>query len=138
MLWWINPTIFCKYPDNNHILFLLAFSTSVFSSVLGLTKYLKLGPCRILPRKRFCGGFPLVMLSMGSTLVGKVLSFALCYCLSLRSGLLSIGIWILFNILPQVIYVSTYLLNHTIFKKITGVRENFFSGTFYFCSGNWY
>ena len=137
-MFWYSSISTYPYPDIYGILFFLVFSTSVFSSVLGLTKYLKLGPCRILPRKRFCGEFQLVMLSMGSTLVGKVLSFALCYCLSCGSGLLSIGIWILFNILPQVIYVSTYLLNHTIFKKITGVRKNFFSGTFYFCSGNWY
>ena len=95
-----------KTINNDHILFLLAFSTSVFSSVLGLTKYLKLGPCRILPRKTFCGGFPLVMLSMGLTFLGKGLSITMYGKWYYGYWKQNIGIWILFNILPQVIHVS--------------------------------
>ena len=143
-----------SYGDS---LFLITFVTSVFSSAWGMTMYLKLGPCRILPKNGFCGGFPLVMLSVGSTLVGKGLSFAavaivVYFCVDsshvVNTKNALFGIWILFNILPQVIYVSIYEMIEFIKdfsrkrrKMENVVNTNTFkksSGTFYFPDGNWY
>ena len=61
---------------NDTILFIVTFTTSVLSAALGMSKYLKLGPCRLLPKNGWCGGFPWLMLSMASTLVGKGITFA--------------------------------------------------------------
>ena len=83
--------------DYDFIVFYITFSTSVVSSTFGITNFLKSGPCRILPKNGFCGGFPLVMLSIGSTFVGKA-----------AGGWAGVVVWTLSNILPQVIHVSTH------------------------------
>ena len=100
-------------PDNNgydydFIVFYITLSTSFFSSAFGITNFLKLGPCRILPKKGFCGGFPLVMLSVGSVLVSKGISATIYLKISSNiSGWDPVPeVWMLFNILPQVIHVS--------------------------------
>ena len=55
----------------------MAYTTSIFTSTLGLAKSLKVGPCRILPeQKRFLGGFlspqfALIFLACGLTLISK-------------------------------------------------------------------
>merc|ERR550519_2841727 len=63
--------------STDSVLFLVAFSTSVITSSLGLAKNLKVGPCRILPeQKKHLGGllsprFVLLFFACGLTLFGK-------------------------------------------------------------------
>ena len=73
---WNNPA------SLNSLLFFVAFSTSIITSSLGLSKNLKVGPCRILPeQKRYLGGFLspkfiLIFVACGFTLVGKGIALA--------------------------------------------------------------
>jgi hypothetical protein len=69
--WYISP---------NYFFFFLAYSTSIVSSSLGLSKCLKVGPCKILGENGFCSvRFILLFLSMCFTLDSKglALGFAL-------------------------------------------------------------
>ena len=67
--------------DNN--LFFLTLMSSVFSAAFGITKFLKLGPCRFLPSKGFLGGyftcsFALVMINVIINITGPpILLFGL-------------------------------------------------------------
>ena len=65
-----------EYDSSDLYLFLLAFSTSVLSSSLGLAKVLKSGPCRVVREGGALGGlvtprFLLLTLACGFTLAGK-------------------------------------------------------------------
>ena len=89
------------FNRNNSDLFLVAFSTSIICSSLGLAKNLKVGPCRILPeQKRFLGGFILLFFSCGLTLFSKGLALALTFGDSEAE----------LSILQQAIAVSTIFL----------------------------
>ena len=77
------------------VLFLIAFSTSVITSSLGLAKNLKVGPCQILPseqKKRRCLGgflspqFILIFFACGLTLVSKAYALALTWELGMIQG----------------------------------------------------
>ena len=89
--------------------FWTTFSISVFSGSFGMAKFLKLGPCQIVPSQDMHCGFFFVMMSMATALVSKgcALAFSLfqmgtdfftypTICL----------IWISSCILPQFILVS--------------------------------
>ena len=97
------------------IMFITTFSISVFSGAFGMAKFLKLGPCQIVPSQNMHCGFFSVMMSMAAALVSKgcVLAFSLAYkgrsyetftyptiCL----------IWISSCILPQFILVSIKII----------------------------
>ena len=74
--------IFKWYDPVNSILFFVAYTTSIFTSTLGLAKNLKFGPCRILQeKKRFLDGFfspqfVLIFFACGLTLVSKGFALA--------------------------------------------------------------
>ena len=63
--------------DNNKTIFLLTFSSSVFTAAFGIAKYLKLGPCRLIPNVGpplggYCQiGFLLIMVNVASTILSK-------------------------------------------------------------------
>ena len=62
--WQINCGIGTSFQRvRNQILFLVTFSTSVFSAALGMTKYLQHGPCRLIPKGKYLGAFPILFLS---------------------------------------------------------------------------
>ena len=94
----------------NQLLFWVTFVTSVLSAGFGLTKFLKLGPCRLL------GGygkisFLLVMLNMIGVLVIKGFSLALVRSVFERSHqkLMAVFVWIASCLIPGFIYVRAML-----------------------------
>ena len=97
-------------------MFWMTLFLSVFSGSLGMAKFLKLGPCQIVPSDKWHGGFFLVFISIAPTLVGKglVLAFSL---LNNESFYVSIClIWIGTCILPQFLLVRPeFEKNTTIF-----------------------
>lgn len=59
-------------------MFFATFSSSVFSATLGIAKYLKDGPCRLVSDEGFLGGhanigFILLLVNIASIIVGKCL-----------------------------------------------------------------
>ena len=81
------------------------FVLSVFSAAFGITKFLSVGPCRLIPYDKINLGFFLMMLNVASCLVGKGVLLA-------TGGFVrgqwsyKIGIWISLSIVPQVVFVS--------------------------------
>jgi len=65
------------FNRNSGDLFMVAFSTSIICSSLGLAKNLKVGPCRILPRG--LTQFILLFFACGLTLFSKGLALALTF-----------------------------------------------------------
>ena len=115
-----------RLDSNNKtfILFVATFSTSIVSASLGIAKFLKLGPCRLIPNEGILGGygslnFLLLLLNVACTICSKAIFLA-------SSGDRGPGtpggdlfrddyktfkgvnylLWITLCILPQLIYVS--------------------------------
>ena len=92
------------------IMFITTFSISVFSGSFGMAKFLKLGPCQIVPSQNMHFGFFSVMMSMAAALVSKgcVLAFSLAdkYSRETFTYPITCLIWISSCILPQFILVS--------------------------------
>ena len=98
--------------------FFVTFGISIFSSSLGITKFLQNGPCAILPNSGLLGGllnleFILVFISVMFAIVAKGV-FALLmtgaafgdnYSIMI-SGLIFLGVNILPHILCAVIWIS--------------------------------
>ena len=95
----------------NQLLFWVTFVTSVLSAGFGLTKFLKLGPCRLL------GGygkisFLLVMLNMIGVLVIKGFSLALVRSVFNHQKLMAaVFVWISSCLIPGFIYVRAIIAN---------------------------
>ena len=70
----INP-----YDESSFTLFIVAYTTSALSAILGMAKTMKVGPCRILKAQTglLSPSFLLIFLSCISTWAPKVLTFAL-------------------------------------------------------------
>ena len=91
---------------------------SILSGGLGIAKFLKGGPCKVLPETSgFLGGFvslglPAVVLSIIATILGKGFMLPIAaynsenYGFGLRFA--DIAMWIGFNWIPSLIYVSQY------------------------------
>ena len=89
------------YDINGAILFFTTLTTSGLSATLGMSKFLKLGPCRLLPKNGWCGGFPWLMLSIASALAIKMLIFAIFLPIIAEGNYLGIiSGWIFIYILP--------------------------------------
>ena len=94
-------------------LFLVTFSSSVFTAAFGIAKYLKMGPCRLLPNEGppLGGygqiGFLLVMVNVASTifLKGFVLG-AIGNDRPEESQRLAIIVWLFACYIPNFLYVS--------------------------------
>ena len=105
-------------PDDRNFLgihkvdmFITTFSISVFSGSFGMAKFLKLGPCQIVPSQDMHCGFAFVMMSMAAALVSKgcVLAFSLNTADTPYETFtypITCLIWISSCILPQFILVS--------------------------------
>ena len=104
------------------------FSSSILSASFGMTKFLLFGPCRILSKNALFGGygglkFIVLFLNMLCTLLAKGLFLPLSSHRSYLGSAASIPdidrggaiiftlIWISFNLLPQLIYVSSISLH---------------------------
>ena len=96
---------------------LVTFALSIFSGGFGIAKFMKTGPCKIVPcTSGFLDGFvslgfPAVVFSVIATFVGKGLLLpAIAY--GGPKGLIfsKVAMWMALNLLPQFIYVSKYQL----------------------------
>ena len=106
-------------------LFFATFATSVLTATLGIAKFLKTGPCRLVPDHGQLGGhgtlaFLMLMLNIASTIVSKgIILPALGLGIPKLKGELFfggkplskspsmvIGVWIAICYLPQLVYVS--------------------------------
>ena len=107
------------------ILFIVTFTTSVLSASLGIAKFLKLGPCRLIPNEGILGGFGslsflMLLFNVLSTIVAKgliLVGSGSSNRYSTSPGLdlfrddyntfkgVKYLLWITLCILPQLIYV---------------------------------
>ena len=79
-----NDNVVVNVNDENEmVLFWTTFSLSVFSATFGIAKFLKLGPCRLVPTQGKSGGFVsagfiLLMVNITFTIVtnGYMLAFS--------------------------------------------------------------
>ena len=111
----------------NEGLFIATFVSSVFTATLGIAKFLKTGPCRLVPDHGPLGGygtlaFLMLMLNIASTIVSKgTMLPALGFGIQQVKGEVIIpgkplsggespskviGVWIAICYLPQLVYVS--------------------------------
>ena len=105
------------FAGNAHIDFLnvqtiLTFSLSVFSAAFGITKFMSVGPCRLIPHDKINVGLFLVFLSNASCLGGK--GFLLAASINGGSNSTSVyamkvGYWVSLSLLPSLMFVSTCL-----------------------------
>ena len=124
ILWVLNDKITLR-PDPG--LFIATFTTSVLSAALGIAKFLKIGPCRLVPEEGPLGGhgsmaFLVLMINIFSTIMAKgFLLPALGYGIEFKGhGLVEpltknlsslVGIWFAACYLPQLIYVGIALMS---------------------------
>ena len=113
--WSLNESVLGVYNP----LFWVTFVTSILSAGFGLTKFLKLGPCRLL------GGygkisFLLVMLNMIGVLVIKGFSLALVRSVYWRynQSLAAVIIWISSCLIPGFIYVRAIIARYLKSKSL--------------------
>ena len=62
--------------DTNEALFIASFIMSILSASKGLATFLKDGPCLLLPKEGYYGGFVLLFFNICLTLVGKGMGLA--------------------------------------------------------------
>ena len=87
---------------------LLTFSLSVFSAAFGMTKFMSVGPCRLIPYDKINVGFFLVLSCNATCLVGKGCLLAL----SLNGPdiyAVKVGYWVTLSLLPSLMFVCTYI-----------------------------
>ena len=104
--------------DNSFISDYVAFTIicSALSGGFGIAKFLKTGPCKMIPSSSrfldgFVGlGFPAVVLSAIATLLGKGLMLPVV--VEGADGIIfaNVVMWMGFNLLPQMVYVSKFQL----------------------------
>ena len=99
-----SPLVFISQQN----LFYVTLAISVFSGSLGIAKFLKLGPCKLVPSEKLHFGFVLVFLSIAATLCAKACVLALAIKNRDDSFAPICAIWISTCVLPQLIFVSIY------------------------------
>ena len=103
----------------NPELYIATFISSVLTATFGIAKFLKIGPCRLVPDEGLLGGhanisFPLLMLNIFIHNYSRAKGFLLT---SMNTGLSgdefdlykakdAVKVWILICFVPQFIYVS--------------------------------
>jgi hypothetical protein len=93
------------------IQFLVTFSLSVVSASLGIAKFLKLGPCRLVPGDGPLGGycrpsFLLLVLDIAAWLVSKGLLLGIGLLLNMYEAKNIALTWVAIFLLPQLVLVS--------------------------------
>jgi hypothetical protein len=125
----------------------LSFALSVMSAAFGITKFLKVGPCRLLPYGRMSFGLFLVLLNIAACLVGKGVSMftidfgrnrtrifrpsdgsVVIVSESSKPTLQSLYVvlaWICINILPQMLFAFILIWKTAGLKKTIEMIINF-------------
>ena len=104
--------------DNSFISDYVAFTIiiSALSGGFGIAKFLKTGPCKIIPSSSgfldgFVSlGFPAVVLSAIATLLGKGLMLPVVVEGTKGIIFANVVMWMGFNLIPQMVYVSKFQL----------------------------
>ena len=121
-------------PGEVDVLFFLTFATTVFSAGFGVTKFLKNGPCKLVPLDGKLGGygqggFILAFFNVTSCLLAKGTLLQLMAMLSPQSVLLLretfieyMSIWATLSMLLPFVYVSTHNFS---FLKINQLSTSF-------------
>ena len=87
---------------------ILTFSLSIISAAFGITKFMSVGPCRLIPYDKINVGFFLVLSCNATCLVGKGCLLAL----SLNGPdiyAVKVGYWVTLSLLPSLMFVCTYI-----------------------------
>ena len=113
--------------EGNQTFFIVTLATSIFSTAFGISKFLKSGPCRLVPNEGFGGGFGtlgfiLLFLSVAFSLASKGILLAISGIDGLEGIVLAdnssvarrdgwskvdaIFAWGGLNLAPQFVYVS--------------------------------
>ena len=118
-------------------LFLFSFCISLTCTIFGITKFLKVGPCRVVPNTGIFGGygqlgFLLLLFNISSSMLVKMLLLVFLkmeymfeyneqylnnnvpwptYPFNYTTGFKYVtGYWIVFNIFPQFLYVRNFIV----------------------------
>ena len=95
---------------------MLTLATSIASGGFGIAKFLKSGPCKIIPSDgRFLDGFvslglPAVVLSILATILGKGFLLPVVADNGPELSFLRVLMWIGLNLVPPFLYVSSYFI----------------------------
>ena len=106
-LWILNPDLI---RENNPALFDATFASSIMSATFGIAKFLKNGPCRLIPNQGFLGGycqigFILILLNVNATMLSKGFALPIFgYEFEDKRTAIIIGICVFY--VPNMIYVS--------------------------------
>ena len=88
------------------------FLLSVFSACFGMSKFFNVGPSRLIPYDKMNLGFFVLMVNIASCFIGKGL--LLVHANGDLQGVYKRFLtWITLALLPQIIFVSTYIVIHT-------------------------
>ena len=100
------------YIEHDNVQTILTFSLSVFSAAFGMTKFMSVGPCRLIPYDKINVGFLLVLLSNASCLVGKGFLLAASIKVGGPAGNINrtygkkVKYWVALSLLPSLMFVS--------------------------------
>ena len=96
---------------------IVTFSMSVFAATLGITKFFSVGPCRLIPYDKMNLGFFLMMVNIACCAVGK--GYILVIAASAKGAReygYTIGLWVSFSIVPQVVFVRILFINLIVYN----------------------
>ena len=96
---------------------IITFSLSVFAAAFGITKFFSVGPCRLIPYDKMNLGFFLMMVNIACCAVGK--GYILVIAASAKGAReygYTIGLWVLFSIVPQVVFVRILFINLIVYN----------------------
>jgi len=120
----VHIILLVVFAGNAHIDFynvqtILTFSLSVFSAAFGMTKFMSVGPCRLIPYDKINVGFFLVLLSNASCLVGKgiLLPFSLHAPDRMETYVIKVGYWVTLSLLPSLMFAFISMWASIGFKK---------------------
>ena len=89
---------------------------------LGITKFLKVGPCRLIPHNKINLGFFLLTLNIATCLIWKGITTYMAFD---HPDIYDVMLWISVTILPRMAFVSSFL-PHIIIKIWELVKERNF------------
>ena len=112
-----------KIFELDYFLFWSTCVTSVFSAALALTKFLKNGPCRLLPTSGLLAGFChcgfIVTFLVNLFCLGfKGFTLGLLLNVAFKNTFKTTGVWMCSNMIPQFVFVSIFC--HLYYYKLTG------------------